>query len=777
MTSTSDVRPATEGDVLDSFLAIGTSKDPNRMIRRPQFQHQFRVEVVPGDGVFLLSEQHQTILQGSLYELVAPCLDGSMVEEVCNRLVGQATPAQIIYTLIQLEKRGYLAEADAPRPTAESALWAEQQVDPTAAARRLCETSVQVRAFGGVDAARLDELLRLLGVRTNQEPALTVVATDSYLRGDLRACNEDALKHGRSWLLVKPVGRWIWLGPVFVPGKTGCWACLTERLQANAPVLAYLESKRGLTGETAAHRAATPATLQAAWGLAATAIASWVGRGDLPHLEGKVRTLDVLTAESETHALTRLPSCPVCGEHAQHDRSVQPVTVGSCKKRYTEDGGHRACSPQETLERFGHHVSAITGAVSMLERDSTGDGVLHVYLSGPNNARRAHSLRTLRASLRSSNCGKGTTDAQAKASALCEGLERYSGTFRGDEPHRRARFGDLGGAGIAPNACLLFSDKQYRDREAWNAVGHRFDEVPLPFDPEAEIDWTPVWSLTRQEARYLPAAYCWFNYPQRAERTFCYACSNGNAAGNIIEEAILQGFLELVERDGVALWWYNRVRRPGVDLRSFNEPYLEQLETFLHAHHRDLAALDVTSDLGIPTIVAVSRRTDGGAEQILFGLGAHLDPRIALLRAVTELNQMLGPVLDAPADDPGAGYLTDKATLQWLRTATMANQPYLQPLDVPPRRVADFPACRTDDLKDDVLFCQAVAEKKVGSELLVLDQTRPEIGLPVAKVIVPGLRHFWARFAPGRLYEVPVQLGWLPRPLAEEELNPIPMFL
>jgi hypothetical protein len=45
------------------------------------------------------------------------------------------------------------------------------------------------------------------------------------------------------------------------------------------------------------------------------------------------------------------------------------------------------------------------------------------------------------------------------------------------------------------------------------------------------------------------------------------------------------------------------------------------------------------------------------------------------------------------------------------------------------------------------------------------------------KVIVPGLRHFWARFAPGRLYDVPVRLGWLPQPLAEEQLNPIPMFL
>ena len=82
----------------------------------------------------------------------------------------------------------------------------------------------------------------------------------------------------------------------------------------------------------------------------------------------------------------------------------------------------------------------------------------------------------------------------------------------------------------------------------------------------------------------------------------------------------------------------------------------------------------------------------------------------------------------------------------------------------------------TDDLRDDVLFCQELVEKN-GMEMLVLDQTRPDIGLPVVKVIVPGLRHFWARFAPGRLYDVPVAQGWHPAPLSEEELNPVPMFL
>jgi len=60
-------------------------------------------------------------------------------------------------------------------------------------------------------------------------------------------------------------------------------------------------------------------------------------------------------------------------------------------------------------------------------------------------------------------------------------------------------------------------------------------------------------------------------------------------------------------------------------------------------------------------------------------------------------------------------------------------------------------------------------------EFLVLDQTRPDIGMPVVRVIVPGMRHFWARFAPGRLYDVPVSLGHRTHPLLEADLNPTPV--
>jgi ribosomal protein S12 methylthiotransferase accessory factor len=745
------------------------------MFRRPRFMSHFRVEVVPGEGVFLLSELKQSVLQGRLYELVAPCLDGRSVEAICAQLRGQATGAQVLYTLGQLERKGYVAEIDDTLPPEQAALWALQGVDGASVAQ-MAEARVAVHGIGPVDAEALGRVLESLGVRLGGDASLTVVLTDGYLRQELREHNAAALASGRPWLLVKPTGRVVWIGPVFVPGKTGCWACLAERIRANSPVLDYLEEKCGNTGAPSADRAWTTATLQTAFGLTATAVTSWLAGGEALSLEGKVRTLDVLTGEGQTHTLVRQASCPVCGEKLPPARPVSPFVLQSCRKTYSEDGGHRALSPQQTLERFGHHVSPITGAVSMLERDPTGDGVLHVYLSGHNVARRSRSWSSLRSDLRSSNCGKGTTDAQARASALGEGLERYSAVFRGDEPRRRASLDELGDAGLHPNDCMHFSDKQYREREQWNARNLRYDEIPLPFDPQARIDWTPVWSLTRQGVRYLPTAFCYFNYPQDHHEAYCWSCSNGNAAGNTREEAVLQGFLELVERDSVALWWYNRVRRPGVALDSFRDPYVQELRAYLGQRRIELWAIDLTSDLDIPVFAALSRKTDSPAEQILFGFGAHLDARIALLRAITELNQMLGQVLDAPSDAPPGAHLTDQTTIEWLRTATVENQPYLRPCDEPLHTMASYKPCTSADLKDDILACQALVESK-GMEMLVLDQTRPEIRLPVVKVIVPQLRHFWARFAPGRLYDVPVRLGWQAHALPEEQLNPIPMFL
>jgi ribosomal protein S12 methylthiotransferase accessory factor len=747
------------------------------MLSRPRFRPHFHVEVVPGEGVFLLSDSRQTLLRGRLYERVAPWLDGRTVEDVCDRLRDKVSPAEVYYALAQLERKNYLCEDEEALPASQAALWSSQQVAPKEAARRLAERPVRVRAFG-VEAGPFLELLQSLHVRIAAEGPADVVLTDSYLRGELETCNAEALRGGRPWLLVKSSGRQVWVGPLFRPGKTGCWECLAQRLRANSPVATYLHGRNGRAGAVVHDRACTPATLHIAWGLAANAVAAWIVRGELPELDGKLQTLDVPSWRLQTHTLLRLPYCPACGRRDDGEvRPFRPPVLESRKKTFTSDGGHRVVPPEETLAHFGHHVSPITGAVSLLERAAPdGDGILHVYVAGGNMARPHRDLARLRNDLRSMNSGKGTSDVQARASGLCEGLERHSGVFRGDEPRRRAQMRELGGAAVPLGECLLFSDRQYRERDARNAAASHFSFIPVPFDPEANIEWSPVWSLTRREVRYLPTAFCYYGYPQPDERTYCLACSNGNAAGNTLEEAVLQGFLELVERDSVALWWYNRVRRPGVDLDSFGEPYLGRLQAFLREHGREFWALDLTSDLGIPVFVSVCRRTDGSSEQIVPGFGAHLDPRVALLRAVTEMNQMLASPLLEPAGRELGDQPADPETAHWLTTATVANQPYLLPADRPPLTAASYRHDWADDVTEDIRSCQARVER-AGMEMLILDQTRPEVGLPVAKVIVPGLRHFWARLAPGRLYDVPVRLGWLPRPLAEEELNPVSMFL
>ncbi len=748
------------------------------MLKLPRFKPHLRVHVVPGEGAFVLADSTETLLRGRLYELVAPRIGGGRSpDDVCELLQDKATPAEVYFVLDQLERKGYLCEeADAITP-AEAALWSSQQVDPSEAVRRLSTASVAVRSFG-TDAGPFLELLDAMGVRVEGDGDLLVVLADDYLRADLAEINAEALRSGRPWLLTRPVGREIWTGPLFRPGASACWECLARRLRANRPVASYLESRDGKAGPASADLASSPATLRMAAGLAANAVATWIARGELAPLEGAIRTFDVASWQVRSHATARLPYCPACGQgEAGADRPARPIELQSRPKTFTRDGGHRVVEPEATLEKYGHHVSPLTGAVTMLERVGPASGSMHVYIAGHNLARHHGSLEHLRGDLRNMASGKGASDAQAKASGLCEGLERFSGVFRGDEPRRTARAADLGGAAIDLRDCLLFSDRQYRERDEWNARKSHYNFVPLPYDPDAEIEWTPAWSLTRGEPRYLPTGFCYFNYHHPRGKAFCLADSNGNAAGNTIEEAILQGFLELVERDSVALWWYSRCRRPGVDLDGFAEPYYDRLRDQLRADGRELWAIDLTSDLGVPVFAALTRDVRGPEERIILGFGAHLDAPVALLRAVTEMNQMLAHSPPPGPAEPGKpDRVTDPETLHWLRTATLANQPYLLPDDSPPRAASAYPRSWAEDVADDVRTCREIVEGR-GMEMLVLDQTREEIGLPVVKVIVPGLRHFWARFAPGRLYDVPARLGWVPRRLAEDELNPIPMFL
>ena len=119
----------------------------------------------------------------------------------------------------------------------------------------------------------------------------------------------------------------------------------------------------------------------------------------------------------------------------------------------------------------------------------------------------------------------------------------------------------------------------------------------------------------------------------------------------------------------------------------------------------------------------------------------------------------------------------DRDALEWWKGATVSNQSFLLPDPAAGLRTfGDYPATTYANLLDEFLQNVAAVEN-VGSEVLILNQTRPDVGLSVAKVLAPGMRHFWQRFAPGRLFDVPVKLRWQETATSEGDLNPIPMFL
>src|SRR5271167_3917419 len=428
--------------------------------------------------------------------------------------------------------------------------------------------------------------------------------------------------------------------------------------------------------------------------------------------------------------------------------------------------GSRRVPLQETLRKYASFLDQDSGIfASFREYELPWESPIHVctgelrtpFYLGKHSARRAISAKV---------SGVGNTALQAKVSCLCEALERHSGIFRGDEAQRVAPYSEIADEAIHPDALTLFSESQYHNRDRWNHREGRHNWVPERFDAGRSTAWSPAWSLMGQQVKYLPTAYCYFGYPFDPAHDFCRPDSNGNAAGSDRDEAILHGFLELVERECASVWWYNRVRRPRVDIDSFGLPDVVAIRSLCRLVGRSLDVLDITADRNIPAFVALSRSEEPPREDYALGFGAHFDARIALTRALTEMTQFLPVVMSGR--DPDCFLPAENG-----------------PMDIsflaPDHQMAstlcsDFPRLAPCEPRQDVLRCVDLA-KSWGLELLVLDQTRADLKMPVVKVVVPGMRSWWARFAPGRLYTLPVHRGWLAGPKVESELNPAHLIL
>ena len=749
------------------------------------FRRHLRTEVVAGEAAYLFSERGVTALTGPHVEALAPLLDGTRDLPALLRDMPAGTTLEQLELLVgQLVDAGLVTPCRQPQADADEqalAYWDSCGLDPATAVAAIGTARVGLVTVGNVDGAAASAALSAAGLTmtTGLEgaPDLSVVLCTDYLAPELADIDAAHRAAGRPWLLAKPTGGTAWIGPVFQQHGHACWHCLAARLAAHRQAEGYVQTALGRSGPVPRSAVSVPPLTAVATHLVTLEAVKWLAGYRHPG-QHAVWTFDSFDLNGRRHELRARPQCPSCGDPTRvRITARRPVVLAPRSKARTgRGGGHRSQPPEQVLEAYQHLVSPVTGVIKEIGRDRRGPTFFNAFRSGPNLATGARTLRSLKSALRVENGGKGSTPLHAEVSALCEALERYSGNFQGDEERISGSLRSLGERAMHPNRCQLYHERQFAGRAAWNAEHSPFQFVCAPFDEDAVIDWTPVWSLTEQRHRLLPTNLLYFGAPVRPGPLYARADSNGNAAGSSLEDAVLQGLLELVERDAVALWWYNRTRAPGVDLDAFADPWIDELREVYAEIDREVWVLDVTADLTIPTMVALSRWTHGRHEGIMFGFGAHLDPSVALRRALTEMNQLMPAIVTAGADgrydcddDPDAA--------RWLRHATVANQPYLMPDPaVRPRRPADYGYRPTRDLRDDV---DAVRVKldAIGLELLVLDQTRPDIELPVVKVIVPGMRHFWARFAPGRLYDVPVRLGRLPKPTPYEELNPIPLFV
>ena len=732
-----------------------------------EFAPNFSVYVLPEGAVCLYSEHRKFFLHGKLYAALATAIGaGKTFGRIVRDLSREFPPDKIAEAINRLLERRYLVHKTKGPAQTVAAYWANFGLAPGVAAQNLRKCRVSVRSINVKGANSLAAALRKLGVRVvNGAADLTVTLVNDYFEGQLENLNRKHLSEGSAWLLVQPSGIFPLVGPLFRPGQGACWTCLAERMKRNREVKAMLERKRArlivvspLVQGSVGHNGIAFAALE---------IAKAIATDFRTDLRDHILSLDLLGSAIAKHYVAVRPQCPSCGQKKLRDtlRAAVPITLSAGANFVETSGGFRTVPSRATVARFRKHVSPLTGVVSRLEPIDVDLPLNTNYFAMHNFSAPAESVDQLREGLSGGSFGKGSTAEQGEASALMEAIERYSGIFQGDEIRATKRFTDfVPGAAIPPNDVLLFSETQYR-RGLDPNMAHDVTPTAPQFDPSAKIEWSPVWSLRDECFRYLPTSLLYFFYRGGTAATYIHADSNGCAAGNTIEEAIVQGFLELVERDSYAIWWYNRLRQSELDLSQFDDPYVRDLTAQLADTGRRLWVLDITSDLGIPSFVALSHAAKNDHDFVEYGSGAHFDPRIALLRALTEVNQFLSIGLMGARNAESAHH--DGGAPFYLR-----NHPYLTPNGhAPVRPDYNFNFGRLDK-REQVMACVNIA-KRHGLDFLVLDQTRPDIEVPVVRVLVPGLRHFYRRFAPGRLYDVPIKLGLRDHPLSEDELNPL----
>ncbi len=706
------------------------------------------------DSVLLLSERETLSLSGRHYRKIIHAIEGNTGPAAAAAPANAAaffTP-QEQQILRQLMQQNLIEDAHAE--TSEVAYFVPDFM--AAIVRQEVGQHQLILLSQQGDAPWWRELLPMFA------QAMTWVVVDDYLDPRLQELNQQLRHEGRSWVLLSLNEAQANLGPVFRPEdpRLACWHCLAERLQWNQPARLWATRQAGAlcTLPIPAMRKLAPATLQMlahelAQLLAPTAAQVMV-RGDF------------VAQRASRHGVVKRPQCPNCGDielMAQQMARQILLQDQPCLPRH--DGGFRVQTAEASLARLQHVLDPITGVLACLEEltlanpdapdqvDATEASVplvVHksVFFVSPS------VLPTVAPDPFVQVClGKGISRAQSRVSALCEGIERYNAQYRGDEPSILALPAHLPQRAVLPTELVQFSPRQYAQFSQMDELQREKMKGVLKWPSEQAIPWTPAWSLLHQEAVYLPTSYCFANTPFDAVRYVRWG-SNGCAAGNSLEEALLQGCLELVERDAVAIWWYNKIARPAVDLSILPVQHRAAIDATIGAQW-EYWVLDLTHDFGIAVMAAIGRQRSSG--KFSFGFGCHLLPMIAIERALSELCQLI------PIRQHG------KANFNF---DDIAEEAFLLPAAVKPVANDAYPTSIYGALQS----CLERA-RSLQLDVIAFDYSRADIPLHTVNVSIPGLCHIWPQFACQRLYQVPLAMGWRTRALREEELNPMALLV
>lgn len=435
------------------------------------------------------------------------------------------------------------------------------------------------------------------------------------------------------------------------------------------------------------------------------------------------------------------------------NQSLSTESIHDCLRR-TLPGGVLT----EDLVAALLHVAQIEALEIMLA--DVYDGQLWVAIAHP--AAAEYQRR------RVSGSGVGVTALSALLRCLFELSESLCAIGHTRLTLIRSSEAALGAAAISRESLRKISARQYRQAG-----------MPTPACADEEIDWIAVTTLSAAatpQQRFVAAENVFLD-PAPPSEQYCWrADSTGCAAARDVDEATTRGLLELIERDAAAVWWYNALPRPLLDWRSLldSAPGSAAAETLgvatwcqTLAHH--FFVLDLTHDIGVPVYCAVSADEDGG--HVALGIGCHMDPIAALNHACRELVQQkikLKSVRALASTTPPALQL-EQSVARWLSEVHVDRCPQLKP----DRGLSTLPeVMRQPDDSDAITLRQQLVERlaKNGVDCYCVDLTDPDYGVPAVRCIAPRLRNIQPCFAPGRLFDVPLALGWSKTPTSETSM-------